>query len=68
MGAAAVALVIHTAARMSRTLRGQHIGILVAVAACAAVAVGGLSVVTVTLTLGVFSVLLAWYRPGKPKP
>ncbi len=68
MGAAAVALVIHTAARMSRTLRGHRIGILVAVAACAAVAVVGFSVVTVTLTLGVFSVLLAWYRPGKPNP
>ena len=68
MGAAAVALVIHTAARMSRSLRGQRIGILVAVATCAAVAVGGFSVPTVMLTLGVCSVLLAWYRPGPPSP
>ena len=68
MGAAAVALVIHTAVRMSRTLRGQRMGIAVAVATCGAVAVGGLSVPTVMLTLGVFSVLLAWYRPGQPNP
>ena len=68
MGAAAVALVIHTAARMSRTLRGQRMGIAVAVATCGAVAAGGLSVPTVMLTLGVFSVLLAWYRPGQPNP
>ena len=68
MGAAAVALVIHTAARMSRTLRGQRMGIAVAVATCGAVAAGGLSVPTVMLTLGVYSVLLAWYRPGQPNP
>ena len=68
MGAAAVALVIHTAVRMSRTLRGQRMGIAVAVATCGAVAVGGFSVSTVMLTLGVFSVLMAWYRPGQPNP
>jgi chromate transporter len=65
MGAAAVALVIHTAARMSRSLRGQRAGIAVAVGTAGAVALGGLSVPTVMLTLGVISVLLAWRSLGQ---
>ncbi len=67
MGAAAAALIIHTAARMSRTLRGQPIGIVVAFATFGAVALVGVSVPTVMLTLGVFSVLLAWHRLGAPR-
>jgi chromate transporter len=67
MGAAAVGLVVHTAARMARTLRGQHVGMAVALASFAAVALAGLSVRTVTLSLGLASVAWAWHRLGRPK-
>ena len=65
MGAAAVGLIVHTAARMARTLRGQRVGMVVALATCAAVALGGLSVRTVMLSLGVASVAWAWHRLGR---
>lgn len=67
MGAAAVGLIVLTAARMSRTLRDQCLGIVVALATFAAVALGGLSVRTVVLTLGVASVAWAWHRLGRPR-
>lgn len=65
MGAAAVGLIVHTAARMARTLRGQRVGIAVALAAFAAVALAGLSVRTVMLSLGLASVAWAWQRLGR---
>lgn len=61
MGAAAVGLIVHTAARMARTLRSQRVGLAVALATFAAVALGGLSVRTVMLTLGLGSVAWAWF-------
>ena len=64
MGAAAVGLIVHTAARMARTLRGQRVGVAVAVASFAAVALAGLSVRTVMLSLGLASVAWAWHRLG----
>ena len=60
MGAASVGLIVTTAARMSRTLRGQRTGIAVAVLSFAAVGLGRLPVSTVVLTLGALSVWLAW--------
>lgn len=65
MGAAAVGLVVHTAARMSRSLRGQRVGVAVALATFGAVALGGLSVRAVMLSLGVASVAWAWHRLGR---
>ncbi len=65
MGAAAVGLIVHTAARMSRTLRGQRVGAAVALATFGAVALGGQSVRTVMLTLGGASVAWAWHRLGR---
>ena len=65
MGAASVGLIVHTALRMSRTLRGQRVGIGVALLAFAAVALGRLPVSTVVLTLGAVSVVLAWRRLAK---
>jgi chromate transporter len=65
MGAAAVGLIVHTAARMSRTLRGQHLGVAVALATFGAVALAGWSVRTVVLTLGVASVAWAWHQLGR---
>ncbi len=62
MGAAAVALIIHTAARLSRTLRGQRIGIGVALLSFAAVGLLRLPVGAVVLTLGTASVVIAWWR------
>lgn len=66
MGAAAAGLVVHTAARMTRSLRGERVGVAVALATFGAVALGGLSVRTVMLTLGVASVAWAWHRLGRP--
>lgn len=65
MGAASVGLIVHTALHMSRTLRGQRIGIAVALLAFLAVSVGELPVSTIVLTLGVFSVALAWRALAK---
>ena len=60
MGAASVGLIIYTALRMAQTLRGQRIGVGVALLAFCAVALGHLPVATVVLTLGVASVAIAW--------
>ncbi len=60
MGAAAVALIIHTAARMARSLRGQRVGIAVAVLTFAAVALLRLPVSVVMASIGVASVAWAW--------
>ncbi|MEO7151742.1 MAG: chromate transporter [Burkholderiaceae bacterium] len=62
MGAASVGLVVHTAARMSRTLRGERAGIAVALATFCAVALFRVPVGVVVLTLGVGSVAWAWHR------
>ena len=60
MGCAAAGLIVTTALRMSRTLRGQRVGILMALLSFGAVALARLPVSTVVLTLGVASVALAW--------
>ena len=65
MGAASVGLVVHTAARMSRALRGERAGMAVAFATFCAVALWRVPVGAVVLTLGVASVAWAWYRPGR---
>lgn len=65
MGAAAVGLIVTTALRMSRTLRGERVGILVAVLSFGAVALARLPVGTVVLTLGVLSVVWAWRGLGR---
>lgn len=62
MGAASVGLIVHTAARMSRTLRGQRVGVAVALASFAAVGLLRLPVGSVVLTLGAASVGWAWHR------
>lgn len=65
MGAAAVGLIITTALRMGRTLRGNRVGALVAALSFGAVALARLPVSTVVLTLGVVSVLWAWRSVGR---
>ena len=65
MGAAAVGLIITTALRMGRTLRGQRVGMVVAALSFGAVALARLPVSTVVLTLGVLSVLWAWRSLGR---
>jgi chromate transporter len=60
MGAAAAGLIVSTALRMARTLRGNRIGIAVAIVVFLAVAIARLPVSTVVLTIGVASVALAW--------
>lgn len=62
MGAAAVGLIITTASRMARTLRGQRVGVVIAVLTFVAVGLWRQPVSTVVLTLGVVSVWLAWRR------
>lgn len=65
MGTAAVGLIVTTMLRMSRTLRGQRVGIAVAALSFAAVALARVPVGTVVLTLGVASVLWAWRSLGR---
>lgn len=60
MGAAAVGLIIVTALRMSTTLRGHYIGMVVAVLSFIAVGLFRQPVGTVVLTIGVASVALVW--------
>ena len=60
MGAASVGLIVITAARMARTLRGRRVAIGVAVLGFCAVGLLRLPVSTVMLTLGTVSVWLAW--------
>ena len=66
MGAASVGLFVHTAARMSRTLRGERVAIVVALASFAAVGLLRAPVGSVVLTLGVASVAWAWFRLARP--
>src|SRR4051812_40132177 len=60
MGAASVGLIVTTAMRMGRTLKGRRVGIFVAALSFAAVGLARLPVGTVVLTVGVLSVLWAW--------
>jgi chromate transporter len=60
MGAASVGLIITTALRMARTLRGERVGIAVALASFGAVGLARLPVGTVMLSLGLLSIALAW--------
>ena len=62
MGAASVGLIIHTAARLARTLRGQRVGMGVALLAFCAVGLARVPVGAVVSTLGVASVAWAWHR------
>lgn len=65
MGAAAVGVIASAALRLTRNLRGNHAGIVVAALAFLAVAVGRVPVAWVVLTLGVASVAWAWRRLGR---
>jgi chromate transporter len=65
MGTVAVGLILSTAMRMSRSLRGERVGIAVAVLSFAAVGLARLPVSTVVLTLGVASVAWAWRSRGR---
>lgn len=65
MGAAAVGVVASAAVRMGSNLRGQHVAILVALLAFAAVGVARLPVAWVMASLGVLSVLWAWRALGR---
>jgi chromate transporter len=65
MGAASVGLIVTTAMRMGRTLKGQRVGIVVAALSFSAVALARVPVSTVVLTLGVLSVLWAWRSLGR---
>ena len=60
MGAASVGLITFTAARMARTLRGQRVGIGVALLAFGAVGLMQWPVSVVVLSLGTLSVAWAW--------
>ena len=62
MGAASVGAIIHTAARMARTLRGQRVGVAVALLAFCAVGLARVPVAAVVSTLGIASVAWAWHR------
>lgn len=65
MGAAATALVMHSAWRLLAALRGWALGLGVAAASFAAVAVLRLPVGWVMATLGVTSVAWAWREAGR---
>lgn len=65
MGAAAVGLIVHTAARMARTLKGQRVATVVAVLTFCAVTFLRLPVSVVMLSLGLGSVAWAWHRLGR---
>jgi chromate transporter len=65
MGAAAVGLVLHTTARMAKSLRGQRLGIAVAALTFCAVAFLRLPVSMVMLTIGAASVVWAWRVLGQ---
>ena len=64
MGAAAAGLIIATAARLARSLRGQAVGIVVATLSFIAVGLAHVPVGQVVLTIGLLSVLWAWFRQG----
>jgi chromate transporter len=61
MGAATAGLIVSTALRLTRTLRGQRAGMLVAALSFAAVGLARLPVGTVVLSVGALSVMWAWY-------
>lgn len=65
MAAAAVGVIASAGVRMARNLRGQQVGVLVALLAFAAVGLARLPVSWVVLSLGVLSVLWAWRDLGK---
>lgn len=65
MAAAAVGVIASAGARMARNLRGQEVGILVALLAFAAVGLARIPVAWVVLSLGVLAVLWAWRSIGK---
>lgn len=65
MGAAAVGLVLHTAARMASSLRGQRLGVAVALLTFCAVAFVRLPVSMVMLTIGAAAVVWAWRVLGR---
>jgi chromate transporter len=65
MGAAAVGLIITTALRMGRTLRGNRAGMVVAALSFGSVGLARLPVGTVVLSLGVLSVMWAWRSLGR---
>ncbi len=65
MGAASVGLITVTAVRMSRSLRGDRLGAVIAALAFAAVALLHVPVGAVMLTLGVVSVAWAWRVLGR---
>jgi len=64
MGAASIGIVLLLAWRLSRTLYGNRIGVVVAALSFVAVALGHWPVGTVVLSIGVGSVWLAWRRGG----
>jgi chromate transporter len=65
MGAAAVGVVASAAWRMGRNLRGQRMGIFVAILAFCAVGIARVPVSWVVMSLGVLSVLWAWRSLGR---
>jgi chromate transporter len=65
MGAASVGLITVTAVRLSRSLRGQRLSILIAALTFGAVALLHWPVSTVMLSLGVVSVAWAWHVLGR---
>lgn len=65
MGAATVALIMHTFARMARSLRGQRLGMAVGALSFCAVALLRLPVSVVVLALGSASVAWAWHVLGR---
>jgi len=60
MGAASVGLIVHTAWRMARALKGSRRGMAIALGTLGVVAVAHWPVSAVVLTFGLGSVLLAW--------
>jgi len=60
MGAASVGLIVHTAWRMARGLKGSRRGVAIALGTLGVVAVAHWPVSAVVLTFGLGSVLLAW--------
>ena len=65
MGCATAGLILSTVIRLSRTLRGRRVGIVVALASFVAVGIARVPVSNVVLTLGVASVAYAWHRRGR---
>jgi chromate transporter len=68
MGAASVGLITVTAVRLSRSLRGERLGMVVAALTFVAVALLHLPVSMVMLTLGLASVAWAWRVLGRSGP